>query len=833
MSCAYRERSYRQVATGRREGTATSPTMSWNPISHHDPVGSSFEIPDHSPDTTVVHPIPRAVLEHILRDPATDQHRWHAVRALVMILHDCRRLPRLTDDDIRTVWQVLLPLLPTPGHPPATTDLPSVMFPSYIEIPGQDIRRLVWQLGSQSSLQCQQWMWETFRARFPADPDRPDPAVWWALCWGIPLWSLPGGIDAITAAFRSDAHATLIAINNWLHQEMENDDPTAREGIRTILTIGYRILTEVVGPIDQGSDRWVGWMTAVQHALRNDPTLLFTIPWMADAVFTACLTSSVELSGKALSVITATRLFDHSRFIPTMMAIWHHSQSRTLANRAGELFLTAQVQTFDPMILRTTIETMIQIITGHHPTLPYQPWVVTVMQHVLRSDIAAPVVTPAHLRALLTNELMAERIGDDVANERYPAAMIHALWKAIESMEKLPDPHVVRNIASAAWNYGYGEAILHWCTSDTLAGMRSSDRMAIIRPGIYIPSVASRVIALIDDIDQLSANRHILTAIGSYADPQRPIPTEVLPRVVMACRHMPESVSPAVLKAVWYTDPRVAIEIIESNILSNSSAVQDWTIWSLGDGWGRGYDSAISDLIVKVVQHRSADRYLDPTIGLVKALLDGVAVGDSSEIITTWESIIPFMKPRHLVKIANDLLYFRDVWNRGDPLTVMMLLYHLYSRSTRMTKTIQTKIITRILSMLQYGWGTGNDSGIGVFLDRMIADTIRCALPSDPSVLAQYARVLRCGWGHDTDSAIGTRLLTLMAWLDRTMERWYEHDIGSIFLQAMMRGGVKEKRVGMDDRGSDRGPCDRTVLTYARMVLARQIGRPDLAPSAL
>jgi len=831
MSCAYRKSSYRQVATSRRGCVETSPTRSWAPISHPDSIGSSFELPELSPGAHVVHPIPRAVLEHILRDPATDRHRWHAVRALVMILHDRRCLPRLTDDDIRTIWQVLLPRFPTPDHPPRTIDLPSVIFPSSIEIPGRDIWRLVWQIGSQASLQCQQWMWETFRARFPDDPARPGPAVWWALCWGIPLWSFPDGIDAITAAFRSNAHATLIAFSKLLRQEIGTDEPTARDGIRTILTIGYRVLTEVVGPIDHGSDQWVGWMTAVRHALRIDPNLLFTIPWMADAVFTACLTSSVALSGEALSVITTTRLVDHPRFIPTMMTVWNHCQSRTLANRAGELFLTSQIQTFDPMILRTMIETMIQIITGRHPTFPYQPWVVTVMQHVLQSDIASLVVTPAHLRTLLTNESVAKSIGDDVADDRYPAAVVYALWTALESMEELPDPHVVRSITSAAWNYGYGEAILHWCTSDALTSMPPSDRVAIIRPGVSIPSVASRVIALIDALDAPSADYHILTGIASHADPQRPIPPAVLSRVVMACRHMPESVSPAVLKAIWHTDPQAAIEIIESNILSDSLVVQDWTIRSLGDGWGRGHDTAIADLIFKAVQHRKEYRYLDPTIGVVKALLDGVAVGDSLEIITTWKSIIPIMirTPRHLVKLADDLLLHPDVWNRGDPLTVTMLLYHLYSQSTAVTKTIQTKIITRILSMLSYGWGTRNDGGIGTFLDRMIDDTIRGTRPSDPSVLAQYARVLRSGWGYDTDSAIGTRLLTLMAWLDRTMERWYEHDIGSIFLQAMMRGGVGEKRVGMDDRG----PCDRAVLAHARMVLARQIGRPDLAPTTL
>ena len=297
MSCAYRKRSYRQVATDRRGRSVPSPTMSWAPTSHPDSIVSDIDLPDLSPDAHVVHPIPRAVLEHILRDPATDRHRWHAVRALLMILHVRRQLPLLTDDDIRTVWQVLLPRFPTPDHPPRSMDLPSVMFPHSIEIPGQDIWRLVWHLGRQASLWCQQWMWETFRARFPADPDRPGPAVWWALCWGIPLWSFPDGIDAITAAFRSDAHATFIAVRELLRQVIGDNAPAARDWLRTILFIGYRVLTEVVGPIDHGSNQWVGWIATVQQAFRIDPDLLSTNPWMADAVFTACLTSSIVLSG--------------------------------------------------------------------------------------------------------------------------------------------------------------------------------------------------------------------------------------------------------------------------------------------------------------------------------------------------------------------------------------------------------------------------------------------------------------------------------------------------------------------------------------------------------
>ncbi len=352
MSCAYRGHACRRSV---RSSSATAPFPAWGAVSH--PVGvTNVSVP---PDSSLPHDesAPFSWLSwSVFRDllHASDARiREEAWPLFTIRFRQDQWAQAVTDADIRALWQM------------AVSDIVR----GYGYIPELNCHLFI-----RASESCRVWMWETFWNTYTGRTSyQDDPAYTTekSLDYGIPLWTVPGGIDILNAAFDVRPGNMWQSLHYVVHRLLVVDpaDPGMREMNRLLLrdVLAPR-LPRSAADVCRWTDALLRPIEVVKRLVSIDPGALDDIPLLADAVFAACLSDSPNIVHAALDVLaSASAFFSPLRYTPVLEHVFHRHLGMAASVQAANLLRT--VMEYDLDLVQRIVDRIWDTMTD--PTVPW------------------------------------------------------------------------------------------------------------------------------------------------------------------------------------------------------------------------------------------------------------------------------------------------------------------------------------------------------------------------------------------------------------------------------------------------------------------------------
>jgi len=259
---------------------------------------------------------------------------------------------------------------------------------------------------------------------------------------------------------------------------------------------------------------------------------------------------------------------------------------------------------------------------------------------------------------------------------------------------------------------------------------------------------------------------------------------------------------------------------------------------SVQKAWKHGCDDQIAVLVDRMRRYWQGKYGIDDEREEDEAMIrvittgiwNGVGVGDPRAVVHVWQRFLASVPPSRLREVVDhlDRTASRDLWAHGDPVTGITMLQTLYARSTDTDVEPSTMVSTvrSIFHALSYGWGKEADWPVWAMLDTTLHHAMQSGLSYVDlrDVLVAGMQAMRHGWGRGLDRHIGTRLLTIMAWLDREERGWEQTPIGAAVMDVFRAGGYDPSGMIVTDGRFGGRSVDRQVLIQARNALARQLG---------
>jgi hypothetical protein len=463
------------------------------------------------------------------------------------------------------------------------------------------------------------------------------------------------------------------------------------------------------------------------------------------------------------------------------------------------------------------------------------------MSAAMRMEETATVLLPYLHRLFITD---APRSFDrsaylwELARTSYPMVLVGEMCTIADRILRDRDNVSLAVITlSRAWDRG---SIFHQRIIDIVLAHVHRDSLVralitIMQPGVYSYTHGKQVVDLITTLDPPWAKGIILGAIGKYYRPGRPIPKDIQPVVLQACLDTPDAVDDTVLFALWESDPSAAVRVA-TTLLANGSP---WPVArSVQKAWKHGCDDQIAVLVDRMRRYWQGKYGIDDEREEDEAMIrvittgiwNGVGVGDPRAVVHVWQRFLASVPPSRLREVVDhlDRTASRDLWAHGDPVTGITMLQTLYARSTDTDVEPSTMVSTvrSIFHALSYGWGKEADWPVWAMLDTTLHHAMQSGLSYVDlrDVLVAGMQAMRHGWGRGLDRHIGTRLLTIMAWLDREERGWEQTPIGAAVMDVFRAGGYDPSGMIVTDGRFGGRSVDRQVLIQARNALARQLG---------
>jgi hypothetical protein len=728
--------------------------------------------------------------------------RQSAVHGLLELIrfHGPQGIPPLTDAQIAHMWDTLQQL---PAHDPISKPDRWILA-ALLTIHASDAQRRV--------------LWDSIRERYSSESD----AVIAALRSGIPLWMVPGGIEAVRSACvnHPDTYSAVDELLDMLPPDIPIDT--------------HRLLTEILLP--PIPDKIPGYIrrariNAVQHIIDREPNVVAQHPALDDMILSACRCADTATPA-ALDVVAAIRPFNHPEFASIMNHLVFTSADGMVCSQAARMLTEYLIQTNDLDQIHTVIDTAWNIATNPKLSWPSRAGAETMVEAILGSDRYAPVlraylrqVEPSSVPMSLVRRLLGAPQHGGITEE-----LIHIARWALTNRD-------TRGAAIAffrrAWGRGYDRDIVETLETFAASDLRRDDIAEGLAPGLYDPIYGPQIVRVITAMDPDRSAHHLLRAVAQARRSGEALPEEVLHAVVAACREEPSSILPGVLDAVWDTDPAAAMSLLTTIVARDDvgDTAHMQAIRSVSAGWGRGVDDSMTTLIASLLQNQTVMKTSWMAQELALSVIDGIGVGDSRCVRDSWQQIVRRVPPLTLPDIAQKISFFPHIWERGHSQDVLSMHQDLYGayRSAQ-TGNLSTLIIAPILQSVRYGWGQGVDSDIRFLLNDMLHHIMREAPPTEYGAVTtarQFLRTLRFGWGHGDDRAIAEMIQTVLTWLDQTYPRWDESvtslpTVRSAML-AMIAGGGDPTCVPSIDGPNETLPVSGATFRKLRDLLTRRL----------
>ncbi len=564
--------------------------------------------------------------------PTTDQaHIVHEMFTHVNESNERSRLPPLTDADVASLWTTMLTTIPPGGD-----------LSSFWETPQASVLRdMVFTLVTQASDRMRLWMWESFQTAHSLHGGPFPAVVRSALDWRIPLWSLPNGITNIAHALQNTPSSAMAALEDALRFWSSSDDWAIRSGMQSLLS-------EVLALHVPGDPTMRAmWLGAVEVVLRNNPSGFETVREVADAVFAACIDDQFEISDPAWDILTIVRPFTHPRFRPTVEQVLQTSDYRHITEQAVDLLLTDLCRMLDLEAIHRLVDDAWQTVIDPDRALLPSHVATDVLKRVISCSICAPVIRP-YLRSLRMSAQIPRSILMALFVEpqpSYAAVLADEMIAIAMSVIGTPNHAFAFRILRRSWGKGGDAQIMEGVLRHSQS-FQAVELTSILASGLYHPQHGKQVVDLITHRYPTKAAQYLVHGIGQgYREGQQLAP-EVLSSVVRMYADAPSAWSTNALRAVWDTDPHVALDIVK-HLVETLHPIPETTIRSLGYGWGRGFDDHIATIVTQIMQHDDVLSLASPVRAITTAICDGIGTVSPDVILSPWYYLIRSVPPHH------------------------------------------------------------------------------------------------------------------------------------------------------------------------------------------
>jgi len=801
MSCAYRKRRARRAVTGSDHSGIETHDAHPQCIDHSGNVPhTSIPVSDPSVSPVVWDMIGACIGSSHVGD------RQLAVNGLLELIrfHGPQGIPPLTDAQIAHMWDTLQQCLP--NEPISEPD--RRLLAALLTIHASDAQRCV--------------LWDSIRERYSSESD----AVIAALQSGIPLWMVPGGIEAVRRACVNHP-GTYLAVDELLDM-LPPDIP-----IDT-----HSLLTEILLP--PIPDEIPGYqrrarINAVRHIIDRDPNVVAHHPALADMILSECSRPDTA-TPTALDVVAAIRPFEHPRFASIMNYLASTSADGIVRSQAARMLAEYLIQANDPEQIRTVIETEWNIATN--PNLPWTQRVgaETMVEAILGSDRYAPVlcsylrqVEPSTLPQSLVRLILESPQHSGITGE----LMRIAQW-AVTNRD-------TRDAAIAffrrAWGRGYDRDIFETLATLAASVPRRDDVVEGLAPGLYDPLYGPRIVRVITAMDSDRFAHHLLRAVAQARRSGEALPSEVLHAVVTAYTKEPNEISSGVWEAIWDTNPFVAMSLITTTVARNDvgDKAHMQAIRSVSAGWGRGVDDSMTTLTASLLQNQAVVKTSWMAQELACSVIDGIGVGDSRCVLDAWHQIVRSVPSLTLPDIVEKIAFFPHIWERGHAHDVLSMHHELYGTyCSDQPGDRKHWIIVPILRSVKHGWGMGVDPDIRFLINDMLHHIMREPPPDEygaVTIARQFLRTLRFGWGHGDDRAVAEMIQTVLTWLDQNYPKWDESVTGIPTVRsatlAIIAGGGDPTCIPPTEIPNESILVSRETFHQLRNLLTRMLSHGD------
>jgi hypothetical protein len=224
------------------------------------------------------------VLCDLLGAPGT--HTRNEALRLLSIGAD--RFPLFTDADIESLWKKIVS---TYGDSVKNTSMhiASALISRMFITASESRRRKMWEMIRDAFLDYHDHVLRRNRYYISRSS-----IVLWAIRSGIPLWIIPGEIDALAATVDDMPSHMLETLHSMLRSWRDIDHSNIREqNLRLLTDVLARYIPQSKQALRALSDDTLTlFLETISPLLRLDPSVITIIPGLADTIMTASLSKS-------------------------------------------------------------------------------------------------------------------------------------------------------------------------------------------------------------------------------------------------------------------------------------------------------------------------------------------------------------------------------------------------------------------------------------------------------------------------------------------------------------------------------------------------------------
>ena len=817
MSCTYRQRAYRHSTTGREDDST-----GWQGQPHRRSLPDRIDLPvapgsgrSISQPTTVA-AINGDVLSALLHDSDPTIRRV-AVETLIHLItiHGWQQLSPLLDIDLRVVWPTVVSSIIRSASP---------LDAGYDDSAIGGLMRLLFTHASDDD---RRWMWDFFCAAYTETP-LGDHSLWEiALSWSVPVWEW---VDEQVLIHDRLRHASgfvigdiLRAVESWI-----DDHDTGRR--RRLCMWLYHLITEKCDPHTNASGRYDHWMTAVHMLSRLDPDLMVAVPYLIDGLVACCMHESGHVAHTSIAILrryshTLIALVGCPRWIAAMETIIRTSHNASVTYQVGTILGETACRYLHKRALAAHVRSAWKTLTNHRMHYAQRSGGVGVISAVMQDETAATVIRPYLEQIPTLVHTMPNDMFDSIIQSPWSPALVDTMITVASDVLSTRLHGAAMNGLIRAVQGGYGDRIMR------LVRHRAEQQVSIqnglldaLASGIYDPYLGSSVVQLIMATDPSHGAKRLAWGISDRFGVA--IPPDVLPAIIQACLTEPGIVNRSVVGALWMSQPSLTADLCRV-LLKHPDVNRVDVVQALGDGWGKGVDTRVIELIKHLIADRSAID--DESIGraLIDVILHGTGRADPTVLYPVWHHLIHRIPGQWLIEPCRQMAYR---WGTGNPRLLGTMLRDAYQRLRSVYPDDRDHDLLRIvLHSLRAGWGYGVDAEILDGIREILNDSMDRNLQPTPATIGMVSvlvHTLGCGWRRGIDDAVAITFGSLLDWLDRIIPEWHNTGLARDVFVALNGGG---RNLSTDDR---RDAFSRSIpphalrhaLRRARTVVSRRIG---------
>ena len=679
-----------------------------------------------------------------------------------------------TDEVVRRAWSEtiahIIDLQRWPEDVPLDPKVRTTVWDLIIAHPSRWSQRCFLLLLSAASPAEQRRRWKQVQSLAETHLDR-----FLTLCRHLPPALIPDSIETLSAIL--DHAPTLIRrtvveiVAPWTH----HPDPVIRDRSQAIL---LRMIAGDHRDPDLGN-RVIAAAAFIRSIDTSEPLL----PIPLDDLIDACRYPESSVRTAALDLLSHHPIgIMNPSVLEAITAIIRTTPDGDISRRAATLLLRSIPAIDDPQERYRHFDALWQIIID--PTLSPQSRVF--LATILRSELSQPVVRDL-LRSRI--ETFIHQI-ETIPNDAVLLSLFRRPWH--------PDlaPHILDIAAALAptWRYTGAAALLGegW-------GSIYNDRiLAIIRSE---PSLRSRsrvwsmivrdLIALSDDwIRELRTWYHgkskqemVYELLDAFSQPistaADTIPATVLPVIVDTVMKHPARLSVHLARRLWNSDATAASTVL-SHVARTASPVHLLdVVQACADGWGRGTDDMIADILMHVAQMMTDERRMEevsyPIVKqMVRSLSDTILSGfgrADRRVLTTLLPALVTKIPQGERSSFDDRL--ASAWGHDGDEALVHVVHALAHTNTRSSAR-------RLIALARKGWMCGHDDFLVATVIQTVEHAMQKALSNDHyvSVVQEGIAALMTGWERTRHAQIGAWIeYAIPRLLKQIQDRWNRTDL--------------------------------------------------------